>query len=318
MPAVGGIAINSAGDVFAADSTGGGAGTVQRITPSQSTFASPFDYTAGLAFDPSDGTLLVSESTSSFDSKITRYSAAGAFVSTFAGPNTAFGSYDLAFSHDGFLLATGSGNIAAFDSVGNQSTFASGFSFPTGISTSSFTGRVEILDSFSGTASDSMVHRFTPIAKLVPGGSRAGTECIHELYGLELVATRPDQTPRSAICVDGDACDADGVVNDQCVFPVGFCFKVTDPRFPTCPNNNVSDVAITSRPTSAGLTALSEQIQATLPITAPSCFFSDGITVAVKTTTRGKRSGSGKVNVRAATAAGRDNDTVRLVCQPAP
>ncbi len=316
-----GIAVDSTGNVLVGDASGGGAGTVQKISagPSQSTFASGFDFTGGVAFDPTDGSVLVSESTASFQSQIKRFDAAGSFLSTLAGPSFSFGSYDLAFSHDDLLLSTGSSSIAAFNAVGTQATFASGFSFATGVSVNSFSGRVEALDSFSFSASDRSLHRFTPVSKLVPGGNDSDAECIQEFYGVELVAAAVGEAARSAICVDGAACDADGKANDRCVFPVGLCFKVSDPRFPECAQSDVASVTVAAKPTPAEFAAFAQRIQTALPVASSSCFFSDGVTVPVKSTAAGKKAGKGAVKAKAENAAGRkDSDTVRLICQPAP
>lgn len=322
LPAVAGLAIDAVGNVLAADATGPGAGTVQKITvggPSLSLFASGFDYTSGLTINPSNNNVLVAETLASFDAEISRLDSMGSFVSTLAGPSSAFGSYDLAYTHDGLLLTTGSGSIASFNSVGTQSTFASGFSFPTGIATDPLTGRVDILDSFSFTANDSMLHRFTPIAKLVPGGTKASAECAQEFYGVELVASRPGQTPRSAICVDGAACDADGSANNVCVFPVGLCLRVADPRFPECAQSDVTAINIKASPALAAFDSFALDVQSALPITSSTCFFSDGISVPVRTTASGSRAGRGSLRVKTESANGsRDNDSVRLVCQPAP
>ncbi len=322
LPAVAGLAVGANGNVLAADASGPGAGTVQKILvggPSMSLFASGFDYTSGLAINPANNGVLVAETLASFEAQITRLDSMGGFVSTLAGPSSAFGSYDLSYTHDGLLLATGTGSIASFNSVGMQSTFASGFSFPTGITTDPFSGRVDILDSFSFTANDSMLHRFTPVAKLVPGGTKATAECAQEFYGVELVAARPGQTPRSAICVDGAACDADGKANDVCVFPVGLCFRVADPRFPECAQSDVTEVSMKARPESNAFDSFALDVQSALPITSSTCFFSDGISVPVRTTSSGARAGRGSLRVKTETANGsRDNDSVRLVCQPAP
>jgi len=321
LPAVAGLALDADGDLLAAEANGIGTGVVSKITvagPSLSTFATGFDFVSGVAIQPSNNNVLVAESLASFESEISRFTSAGAFVSTLAGPSFAFGSYDLAFTHDGLLLATGSGAIAAFDTVGTRTTFASGFSFPTGITTNSVTGRVEIIDSFSFTAADSQVHRFTPIAKLVPGGRAKRSECVHEFYGVELVAKNPGAVPREAICVDGAECDIDGTANGVCVFPVGFCFRASDPRFPECAANDIAEVEITSKPTSVAVDGLSGEIQSALPLTAPTCFFSDGYSVPVRTTNRGDKAGRGSIKVKSKSAAAKDNDTLKLVCQPAP
>lgn len=312
IAATAGLALTASGDVLVGNALGVGTGTVDKITllpsPALSPLASPFDFVGGIAVDPSNGNILVAQSTASFDSQIDRYSSAGAFLSTFAGPSGSFGSYDLAYSNDGLLLATGSGTITAFNAAGTPSSFATGFSFATGISTDPFTGRVEILDAFSFSSSDRSVHRFTPVSKLLPGGSQQATECLHEVYGV-------DGTP----CTDGAACDADGTVNGSCLFPVGLCLRVADPRFPECAVEDIATVALKTSPASAEMTALATRVAAALPITSASCFFGDGLRVPVKTSSNGIKPGKGAVKVKVQGITGKkDSDSVRLVCQPAP
>jgi len=307
-----GLAVTGSGDVLAGNALGVGTGTVDKLTllptPALSPLASPFDFVGGIAIDPATGNILVAQSLASFESRIDRYSPAGLFIDTLAGPSYGFGSYDLAYSHDGLLLATGSGTVMAFNSSGTPTPFATGFSFATGISTDPTTGRVEILDSFSFSASDRSVHRFTPVSKLLPGGTQQATECLHEVYGV-------DGTP----CTDGAACDADGAVNGSCLFPVGLCLRVSDPRFPECGVEDISALTIKTSPASAETTALAARVAAALPITASSCFFGDGLRVPVKTSANGAKPGKGAVKVKVQSISGKkDSDSVRLVCQPAP
>lgn len=324
IPSAAGVAVDASGNVYVGNALGGGSGQVIEIaSPSgtPSTFASGLDFVAGLAFEPASADLLVSETRPSFDAEIRRFSPLGAPLGVFAGPSFAFGSYDIAFDTDGRLLATGAfgGDVVAFDAGGTPSPLVSGLNFATGVSVDEFTGRVEILSStFIPTDEDRSIHRFTPIDRLVPGRGSSRTECLHELYGVRLVAPAPGKPATKAICTDGDACDADGVENDRCVFPIGFCLGVADPNFPECNAAAIDSFAASVKPNPLDAGSAVAAVQAALPLSGPSCFFSDGVTVPVKVTASGKKAGSGKVTVKASAGADVDTDNLSLVCNPAP
>jgi hypothetical protein len=328
IPFAANVALDASGDVYVSDSAGGGLGTVTKIdlpAATTSTFASPFDFAAGLAFDPASGNLMVAETRDgTFDAQIRRFDSTGTeLMPLFAAPSYGFGSYDLAYDTDGNLLATGlfAGDVVAFDSVATATPFASGLTYASGASVNAFTGRVEILSSFSGTDEDKSIHRFVPISRLVEGGGSAESDCLAELYGLELVAVAPGDPPKKAICVDGAPCDADGEQNDRCVFPVGFCLDVPDPDLTGCTNGSaINSFSVATKPYSAPLAAVSDTIQDSLPAAGPACFFSSGgIAVPVKVNSTGKRAGKGKIKVQVEAADGRkDGDSVSLVCEPAP
>jgi len=318
------VAVDASGNVLVTDAAGSGNGTVVKIDvggPSMAIFAPGFDFTGGVAINPANGNVFVAESRVTFDVQISQFTAAGAPVlpTPFAGPSFDFGSYDLAFNSDGSLLATGAfgGDIVAFNTgTGMSSPFIGGLNFATGITVDPFTQRIEVLSStFTGGAEDRSIHRFTPVSRLLAGDGAASKECIHELYGVALVT--PDA--KEAVCVDGAACDADGKINDRCLFPVGFCFNVTDPALPDCSTASpVVNVSLASTPTSVAVQTAAAAVGNALPLTGPSCFFSDGLIVPVKVTSSGKKAGKGKVKVAAQTEDGRkDSDTFKLVCQPA-
>jgi hypothetical protein len=142
---------------------------------------------------------------------------------------------------------------------------------------------------------------------------------LHEFYGIELVPAEPGEPARRAICVDGQPCDADGQVNDRCVFPIGFCLNVDDPRFPMCETvNPIVSFEASAKPFSAAVAVARETAAAALPIPAPNCFYSDGVTVPVINGASGKRSGKGQVSALARSSDGRtDRDQAILVCAPA-
>src|SRR5262249_5388491 len=153
--------------------------------------------------------------------------------------STSFGSIDLAFNTDGNLLASG-GSVVSFNpSTATSTPFISGLSFTGGITVDPFTHRVQVLSStFTGADEDTWLPRFTPGDLLSPGNGSPDSECLQETYGLHVV----DGT---AECTDGAPCDADGVKNDACLFPVGFCLNVDDPNLSSCDtSSNITEVAI--------------------------------------------------------------------------
>jgi len=325
VPHAASVAVDASGKVLVSDATGSGAGTVSKIDPASpalTPFASGFDFTGGIAINPASGDVFVAETTDAFETIIRHFSSGGTEQPVFAGPGSGFGSYDLAFSIDGQLLATGlfpPGDVVAFDAAGTPSAFVSGLNFANSITVNRFTGRVEILSGFTGTDEDRSLERFTPVSRLVPGRGTAATECLHEFYGLALAPGKPGAAAKKAICVDGAPCDADGQVNGSCLFPVGFCFNVPDPNFPECAAAIISDVEISSKPPSAAIGAAAARVASALPLTGPSCIFSDGVAVPLKTTSAGQKNGQASVRVTATTmGSDADKDSVLLVCEPAP
>ena len=321
IPFASSVAVTAGGNVLITDAAGGGLGAVVQVAPGPiaTTFASPFDFTAGVAVNPLGGNVFVAETTAGFASQIRQYSGAGATVppAPFAGPSFGFGSYDLAFNADGRLLVSGAfgGDVVSFNLADSTSTpFVSGLNFATSLTMDPFTHRVDILSStFTGAAEDKSLHQFTPIDRLVAGGGSAKTDCVHEFYGLALVG-------KAAECSDGAACDADGVVNDSCLFPVGFCFNVADPALGECSAiDDITELRLTAKPASAALTTAAAALAAGLPLSGTSCAFSDGYALPVKITPAGKKDGKASIKVQAITTDGRkDSDTVKLVCKPAP
>jgi hypothetical protein len=315
------VTIDASGDLFVSDSAGGGLGTVVKIVGSTPTvFAGGFDFTGGVAVNPANGNLFVAQNLPTFDNRIDQLTPAGVLVPPvpFAGPSFAFGSYDLAFNSDSRLLVTGAfgGDVVSFNaSDGSSTPFVSGLNFATGVTVDPFTRRVQMLSAtFPVSDENQSLHRFTPIDQLAAGSGAVSKACLHEAYGLQLV-------DGEAECTDGAACDSDGVVNDACVFPVGFCLNVDDPDLAACDNSSdITALAISAKPASAAITAAAAQASSALPLTGSSCFFSDGYYVPVKITGSGtKKDGKGKLKVKVAADDGRkDSDTLKLVCHPAP
>jgi hypothetical protein len=323
IPFAASVALDSSGNVFVANPVGNGTGTVLKIVGGlASTFVSGLDLASGLAFNSANGNLFVGDAHENPDfttiNSLKQFTAMGAAVPPvpFAGPSNGFGSFGLALNSDGRLLVSGvfGGDVVSFDtSNATSTTFVSGLTDAGGMTVDAFTHRVEILSStFTGADEDKSLHRFTPIDRLVAGGTSPKTDCLQEFYGLPVGGS-------GTVCTDGDPCDADGKKNDSCLFPVGFCFNVSDPNLSECTSGNITAVSITAKPASAAIAHTASAIAGALPIAASTCSFSDGVTVPVQIAASGKKAGNAKLKVQTTTDDGRkDTDVVKLVCQPAP
>jgi hypothetical protein len=289
------------------------------------TFASGLDFVGGIAVDPATGDVYVAESLATFDNQITRFASDGTPLATpFAGPSFAFGSIELLLTPAGTLLAGGAfgGDVIGFDlASANSAPFISGLTYASALAVDPFTGRFDVLSStFSGAAEDRSLHRFTPVDRLEPGSGRGGAEeCLHEFYGVELVASAPGRKPRHAICVDGAACDADGTADGVCRFPLGLCLGVEDPRLAACAGAaTISELTVKTRPVSIAIADTAATIAGALPVTGPTCRFSDGFALPLRRKRNGDfRPATAKVVVTAESTDGRvDRDSLRLRCEP--
>ncbi len=319
--------------LLVSDAVGNGGGSVVHIdlsgvTPVATTWASGFDYTGGIAVD---GTrVLVSEALQpSFDSAIYEYTTAGALQSTYSGPTFSHGSNDLAIAADGNVLATGGSTIVSVDDSAVATPLVTGLdggtgfdAFGGGVSVDEVTGRIDFLaSSFSGADDDKSIHRLVPIDSLVTRGSKA-SDCAMEFFGVELVPSAPGRTPRAAICVDGAPCDADGVVDGGCTYPLGLCFNVTDPRLPDCTPTGIASVTLMRDiPEGSGAESVVLDAAGDMPITAPTCVYGSGVRVPLREGSEpGEyRTGKGRVQIRATTTGSpvaADTDVVRLICEP--
>jgi hypothetical protein len=67
-----------------------------------------------------------------------------------------------------------------------------------------------------------------PVVEAVPfefgGGGTPATDCLATFVG---EPNRPATAPRDVRCADGEACDADGVVNGECQIPIAACVNST-------------------------------------------------------------------------------------------
>jgi len=322
------------GGLLVTDAAGAGAGSVVQIDlaampAAASTFASGFDYTGGLVVD--GARVLVSEALDgTFESLVSSFSTAGVFEEFVSGPTYAHGTVDLAIAADGRVLATGNDTIVAIDAMGGTTPLVTGLdggtgfaAFGGGVAVDGFSGRIDFLaSSFSGADDDRSIHRLVSIDTLLPGGGAESTDCILEFQGLQLVPAKPGKPAKKAICVDGEACDADGLADGACTFPVGLCTNVNDARLASCDASGIASVQLlAAKPSSAAVEELVEAMQAAAPIGDSTCFFSDGMRVPLKVTKKGaSRPGKGVLKVRAVTndaKARKDTDVVKLECRPA-
>ncbi|MGH7787038.1 MAG: hypothetical protein ACRERC_09250 [Candidatus Binatia bacterium] len=321
IPTAASVAVDAAGDVYVSDAVGTGTGRIVKIVGSTpANLVSGLDLAGGLAINPIGGNLFASEYLpATFENQIRQFTSAGVPVPPvpFAPPSFSLGSLDLAFNRDGRLLASGAfaGDVLSFNTGDSTSVpFVSGLNYANGMTVDPVTGRVQILSAtFANQPEDKSLHRFTPISELSPGKGSAKTECLHEAYGLTVV-------DGAATCTDGAPCDSDGVENDACLFPVGFCLNVADATFPDCiPASDVTAVSLTAKPASAAIADAGARIASALPLSGSSCVFSDGYYLPVTITGAGKKDGKAKVSVKVTNADGdKDTDTLKLVCQPAP
>ncbi len=325
------------GDLLVSDATGGGNGRVIRIDladdpPSATTFASGFDYTGGITVNGSH--VLISQAVSpSFESVIYSYSDGGAYESTLHGPSYDHGSIDVDINYEGEPMMTGSPTLAVIDDFdGMVRPMVTGINgggasdaFGGGLNVNDFTGRIDFLAStFTGADDDKSIHRLVNVDRLVEGGGNPSTDCAMEIYGLQLAPTASGKPSHTAICTDGDACDADGQADGTCTFPIGVCLNVQDYRLNgECAPTGVAAVQLLAvSPESDEMQALVNAVSAAVPAADGACFFSDGMKVALGMTSSGEpRRGRGVLRLRAVMNgehSRKDTDTIKLVCEPAP
>ncbi|MEO6027570.1 MAG: hypothetical protein ABIR79_11945 [Candidatus Binatia bacterium] len=73
------------------------------------------------------------------------------------------------------------------------------------------------------------------------GGGSAKNDCL-AVFDVPAPAVGTARTPRSVRCADGDPCDADGLVNGRCQFPIAICANSTANA--RCTLNGVAAVTI--------------------------------------------------------------------------
>ena len=325
LPFAAGVALGASGDVYVTSSGGGNAGSVAKLVGGTVTpIVTGLDFASGAAFD-ANGDLLVAETLDSFETRVTRWDANGGFLDDVAGPSFSFGSYDADFDANGRLIITGAfaGDVVSMNaSDGSTVPLVGGLTFATGVDVDPGTGRISLLSStFIPNDEDRSIHRLVDKTRLVPGKGAEASECASEIYGVDLVPLNSEKPAKVALCVDGDACDGDGIVNDECLFPVGICLNVIDSRFPACASADVATFTLKkSKPESAEVAAMAAAIQADVPLANELCYFSDGFRVPVKITRKGDRKdGKGLLKFQALGSGEKpvtDTDTLKVICRP--
>jgi hypothetical protein len=166
-------------------------------------------------------------------------------------------------------------------------------------------------------------------AVVVGGGGNGKSDC---LAVFEAPATVPARSPRTVRCADGDACDADGLVNGRCEFPVSVCANST--AVPRCSLRGVSAVTV-AHALDNGDPGFDPEMQAVatrigfvfeLPETRlDHCSAPTNLHVAVQGPLAGGRCRKGTKTMRLVAFStpvdGRvhaDADRLTLICDPAP
>lgn len=329
-----GVTADAEGDLYVSDAAGPGAGSVTKVDLALampvSFLPAGLDYAGGVEVD-ADGSVLVADSDgATFANRVRRYSAAGALLGIVSADNYDHGSVNLALDGAGRAILTGSNTIARLEAGGGVlplvTGMASGFgpAFGGGLDIDRFTGRVLFnASNFDGGPDDRALHQLIEVERLAPGRGREDRECLLEFFGVELVAPAPDRPARRADCFDGQACDADGVADGVCTFPLGACLAVSDPRLPACSIEEVTSFDLRrARPESSELEAMADRVTAELPASSAFCSLSQGYPVPLRLSASGiEKAGKAKVVAR---VEGRlsgqrrvDSDRLKLRCLPA-
>lgn len=167
-------------------------------------------------------------------------------------------------------------------------------------------------------------------ALVAGGGGSSKTDC---LAVFDAPVNIPSAKPRHVRCVDGDPCDADGLVNGGCDFPVTVCANSTfDPR---CTLVGVASILVEHAEDNGdpkfdpGFQALQSRIDSgidPIPTTAAdACAGATTLRVSVRGPFGNDRCQPGKKITRVVTTSMlidgreyRDTDTLKLLCDPAP
>jgi hypothetical protein len=164
---------------------------------------------------------------------------------------------------------------------------------------------------------------------VIGGGGAGGSDC---LVVFDAEANTPVARPRHVRCADGDACDADGVVNGACVFPVAVCANSTfDPR---CTVSGVASITVEHALDNGDprfdpdFQALQTRIDDAIDPPAndaDSCTAATHFRVTIEGPFAGNRCRTDTKLVRMTTVSqvlgGRvyaDRDRLKLICDPAP
>lgn len=334
IPFAANVIFDGAGDLLISSPAGPNRGSVIRVeiegrkATGASEFIDGLDYVGGLVVD-SDGSILVADAdAATFQTIIRRYDIDGDKVERVFGPKDTYGSFELGITPTGELIATGGGSPAAVvrddrlvrplvEGLGDPEAFSNSLSIDP------VSGRVSFLAStFTGAEIDRSIHNLVRIKEMEAGGQGPEeNECLLEFYGVHFREPKLNQRIDIAECHDGDpTCDADGVVNDACIFPVGFCVDVEDTRYRSCSPIDIIDLHLEEKKPLGHLAEAVGRARNALPITGPTCFHSDGIRIRLKVKRSGERRARSKVvrmDVRADPPKQRiDNDEFRMRCLP--
>jgi outer membrane protein assembly factor BamB len=164
-----------------------------------------------------------------------------------------------------------------------------------------------------------------PPSCAAPGGGPASLDCQAEFAGDGIRLNYKPFDPahpkpaKELRCFDGDVgCDADGVVNNACVFDVDVCLRNADPALPLCTPADVSAVSVRGTTNDPDLAALQSALSGLVPATTNVCTSGRTLAVALKgPDSRGVfKLAKKKVKLVATTATGVDSDTLKLTCLP--
>ncbi len=159
----------------------------------------------------------------------------------------------------------------------------------------------------------------------IAGGGKAETDCAIEFSGNGLVLNFPFQDPSKAKpkkqkeirCFDGDAgCDTDGKVDGKCTFNVDLCLENTDPNLASCTPTSVTAVEVQAKKSTDEGLGLLTAVTGLVPSAGAACTSGETIEVPLKESKKGLKKAKVSVKAKATTAAGKDNDTLKLTCMP--
>jgi len=134
------------------------------------------------------------------------------------------------------------------------------------------------------------------------GGGPSSTDCFVAFCGT---------TSKKLSCTDGAACDMDGKADGVCTLPLAACTAVSG--LGSCSATSL-DAPATASPASS---PAAQQLGAALAAlgSAPGCT-PPGVTVPLKLSLAGIKSGKAKLTVAATSAGKRDSDHLLLACTP--
>jgi hypothetical protein len=167
-------------------------------------------------------------------------------------------------------------------------------------------------------------------ATIVGGGGSRTTDCL-AVFNAE--ANTPARRPKHVRCADGDICDADGMVNGRCDFPVAVCANST--AIERCEIAGLDSLRIEhaldngDRDFDPDFQALQARVDGDFdfPVLDPNvCTLTSVIQVTVRGPFRNHRCKKGEKRLRMVAGSTRgddgrfkiDEDLLKLTCDPAP